>query len=328
MIAGLAAALIVGWTLLHRPEHAEGPERRPRSPGSGPSIAAPIDPGNAEAWVIRIDRLRVEDRTAEARAVGVSALAAVAPDGRREVLRALTLALLAVVPEDQARGVLQARIGRDPNDLDARVALVRLDREAGRAAPADRPRVGRPATSPIDPIDTLEAMLLEEPDHLGVREALADALLDQGRVGRARSVFEGWPAAQRDDRRRLRLRARFDLDHDDRPERAVEALGRLLRELPEDWRTRARLASALERSGLGAEARAQARLVDRHREVLEPSRLGPRLASDLQRLNDPKAAADLARLCAAVGLDEVAAAWRRLSTDLATVPERSLGPVE
>ena len=313
MFAGLASALIAGWALRDRPKRAE---RMPRSPGLGPSIVSPIDPEDARAWVIRIERLRVEDRPAEARAVGDTALASAAPSGRLDVLRTLTLALLAAVPEDQARAVLRSRIEVDPNDLDARVALVRLDREGGRAATGDRPRVGRPWTASVDPIDALEGMLRDDPGHLGVRAELADALLDEGRIGRARSVFEGWPAGHRDDRRWLRLRARFDLDHDDRPERAAEAFRRLLGELPQDWRTRARLATALERVGRDVEARAQARLVDRHREVLEPTRLGPRLASDLDRPDDPRASADLARLCAAVGLDEVARAWHRLSADL------------
>ena len=98
--------------------------------------------GDSLTWLQRIDRLRVEERTVEALSVGWSAYHTVPPSRRPELLRALTLALLTDVPEDQAATALQKRIEADPDDLDARVAVLRRSLTAESAPPqssSDRP---------------------------------------------------------------------------------------------------------------------------------------------------------------------------------------------
>ena len=71
------------------------------------------------------------------------------------------------------------------------------------------------------------------------------------------------------------------------------------------------LARAFRALGRDPEARAEAEAVARLRERLDPAALGPRLADDLARLDDPRALLDLAALCEGVGLAGLAEAWRR-----------------
>ena len=299
--------IVVAARLATRPDPASTADPATAG-GRRPSLVAPMLATTAD-WLRRIDRLRAEDRPAEAARAGWAAFAVVPESDRRLVLRALTLALLADVPDDEARDALGRRLDADPADLDARVALLLRDADPA-APPADRPRLGRPSPSAADRVAALRSLVATAPDHPGARLALASALLDLGRIADAAAILDGLPEADRDDPRALRLRARLDLDHHDRPDRAAALLRRLLDALPHDWQDRARLARALERLGDPDGARHQASLVDRHREALDPSRLGPRLADDLGRLDDSAALRDLSDLSASVGLDRLAAAWR------------------
>ena len=285
---------------------------RPPARAGGRSAAAPrpIDPIDAQGWLRRIDRLRVEDRPIEALEVGRRAYEAVPPADRPKVLSALTLAMLADVPEAQAIEVLRGRIEADPGDLDARVALTRRSMRTEGDPAAGRPRVGRPSSNVAEAVAEMQGILDEDPGHLSSREALVELLLDLGQVDRARSALDAWPEDRLDDPGRRRLRARLDLDHEARPDRAAEEIERLLASTPHDWRLRSRLARALEMSGDAEAARRQAKLVDRLRERLDPDRLGPRLARDLRDPEDPASMRDLADLCASVGLVDLAAAWR------------------
>ncbi|WP_169973053.1 tetratricopeptide repeat protein [Tautonia rosea] len=231
------------------------------------------------------------------------------------MLKALTLALLATVPEDQATTSLQRRIEAEPNDLDARVALLRRSL-AVSPSPVDQPRIGRNPEGADTALQELTTLLAQFPDHPGVREAMIDASLDSGQMDQARSLLRSWPEVLKDDPRRLRLQARLDLDVEGRPDRAAEALTLLLSSTPHDWHLRARLSRALEMQGASEEARRQAQIVDQLRERLEPDRLGRRLATSLQALDDPKSLDDLANLCASVGLSKLASAWRREADSL------------
>jgi thioredoxin-like negative regulator of GroEL len=266
--------------------------------------ATALAPAEAEPWLLRLELLRLEDRPLDALRVGWSAYDAVPPASRREVLSALTLALLADAPAVIARQTLDRWIAADPSDLDARVARIALDRRL-----ADQPRApGDPARAAR--VAELTELLRRDPGHSGVREALIGALADVGDAAAGRAALDAWPAVAR-DARYDRLRGRWDLDFDHRPGRAVEGLRRALAELPHDWKTRYRLARALQALDRPAEARAEADSVARLREALDPDRLGPRLDTDLARLDDPRSRLDLAALCDRVGLSRLADAWRR-----------------
>ncbi|GAC1474442.1 MAG: hypothetical protein NVSMB9_24830 [Isosphaeraceae bacterium] len=264
--------------------------------------ATDADPTNPEPWRLRLERLRMEDLALEALKVGWSAYAAVPSRARRGVLRDLTLALLADLPDDLARETLTRWANADPSrpDRDARVALLR--RIAAMPRSGDPDRASR--------VDELSHLLAADPAHRVAREALVTALADSGEPERGRAVLEAWPAADR-DARYWRLRGRWDLEYDRRPDRASAAFQRALADLPHDTKTRFRLSRALHALGREAEARREALAVNRTREALDPLRLGPRLASDLDRIADPAALADLADLCAHVGLDSLADAWNR-----------------
>lgn len=264
--------------------------------------ASRLDPSEPEPWLIRLELLRLEDRPHEAHRVGWAAWEAVRPGARREVLRALTLALLADAPDELARTTLARWIAADTDDRDARVALYRRM--------AEHPRSGDPAAA--ERAEALAALLDEAPGHVGAREALVLALAESGQATRGRDALDAWPVEAR-DARYDRLRGRWDLEYDDRPDRAAEALRRALDALPHDWKTLYRLARALQRLDRAEEARRAADDLARLREALDPSRLGPRLDADLARLDDPAARRDLAALCASVGLSRLADAWRRVA---------------
>ncbi|WP_158633547.1 tetratricopeptide repeat protein [Tautonia sociabilis] len=305
----------------------------PRSEGSSPEGIETLDePGSwtdPGYWIRRVDRLRVEERDLEVMSAFRAASRALPPADLAEVLPAITLAFLADVPEDQASRALSARIEGDPEDLDARVARIRRLLRDDAPAPADRPRVGHRAAPGPDAISELRRLLERSPGHRGAREVLVEALLDAGRVDEARAVLDGWPGGP--DRERdptfLRLRARFDLDHDGLPARAAQELRLVLAEAPHDWRLRARLARALAMAGDPDRAAEEAAWVDRLRERLDPERLGPRLADDLGRTDDPAALADLAEICRSALLPELALSWRaearRRAARGSIVPDRA-----
>jgi tetratricopeptide (TPR) repeat protein len=264
------------------------------------AIAA--DRSNAEPWRLRLELLRVEDRALEAQAVGWEAYRAVPSRTRRQVLRDLTLAQLADLPDDLARTTLARWAAADPSepDPDARVAL--LARMATMPRGDDPDRAAR--------IVELTALLARAPLNLAAREALIVALADAGEPDRGRQVLDAWPGPESSrDARYWRLRGRWDLDYDHRPDRAAEAFARALADLPHDWKTRFRLARALHALGREADARREAEVVGRTREALDPETLGPRLAVDLDRTGDPAALLDLADLCARAGLTRLANAW-------------------
>jgi tetratricopeptide (TPR) repeat protein len=314
LAASAIASGLLAW--LNRDRTTAGPPHRS-------AVAAPDDPGDVGAWLALLDRLRVEERPIEAMETGWAAYRAVSPRRRPEILRSLTLALLADVPEGQAVASLRGRIEEDPGDLDARVALLRRS-IASEAVPADRPRIGRSAPSDPDALPSLLGLLDRSPGHPGARDAAIEALLNAGRIDEARARLDAWPESFRDDPRRLRIESRMDLDVDARPDRARRTLSRLLDATPHDWKLRSNYSRALEMLGDRDGARREALLVDRLRDQLAPDRLGPKLAEDLRRLDDPEALASLSEICASVGLAELADAWEAEAEALRSI--RGLGP--
>ncbi len=261
--------------------------------------AIDLDPTDAGPWILRLELLRVEGRTLEAMAEGARAWRSVPATGRKELLRAWTLAVLAEPPADRARASLVRWADADPGDLDATVAL--WNRMADDGLDGDLDRASRVAK--------LEEMLRPHPDHIFAREALATAYADSGEPELGRKVLDAWPESGR-DARYWRLLGRWELDFDRSPARAVESLGRALADWPHDWKARYRLARALKALGREEESRRQADAVASLRERLDPARLGARLAADLDRIDDPRALYDLSDLCRQLGLDALADAWR------------------
>ncbi|MDG3007524.1 tetratricopeptide repeat protein [Paludisphaera mucosa] len=271
--------------------------------------ATEIDPGAVRAWVLRLEILRVEDRWIDAAALGWRAFEAVAPEDRAAVLRELTLAALADLPDDLARDTLKKWIAADPDDFEAEAALLRRIGSDPRSDDPDQP--ARQAR--------LEALTAKHPDRPGPREALATLLADGGDVGRGRGVLDAWPPAAR-DARYDRLRGRWDLEYEGRPEEAAAAFRRALDAAPHDWRTHYRLARALTILGRRDEAAAAARATARIREALDPMTLGPALEDALEKVERPSPRATIAEACARVGLERLARAWRDLPAAAAPGP--------
>jgi hypothetical protein len=289
---------------LYRAAQAERSLRR--------AIAA--DPADPEPWRLLIEILRVEDRTLEAQQLGWAAYAQVPPEARRTLLRELTLALLADLPDEVFRTTLGRWVEADPADIDARVALLQRIALQPRAADPDRSsRLAR-----------LEALVASHPEHIGAREAHVTALADAGEPDRGRAVLDGWPGPESTrDPRYWRLRGRWELEFDHHPERAAAAFQNALATLPQDWRSWSRLARALRRLGRNGPARQAAETVGRIREVLDPLVLGPGLDTAFDHLDDPAALRDLAGLCNRAGLTRLADAWRAEARVAAGPTERN-----
>ena len=271
------------------------------------------NPTNPEPWRLLLQVLRVEDRTLEAQQLGWKAYDQVSPEARRELLRELTLGLLADLPDDLVRTTLRRWVDADSGDIDAQIALWQRITAQPRATDPDRPSV----------LNALEALLAEHPEHAGVREALVTTLADAGEPDRGRAVLNEWPESDR-DARFWRLQGRWELEYDHRPERASTAFQTALKELPQDWRSWYRLARALRILNRDGESRHAAETVSRIREVLDPLVLGPRLDAAFDHLDDLTALRDLAMLCQQVGLTRLANAWLEETKYKAQPPAYSL----
>ena len=263
--------------------------------------ACVLDPARSEPWRLRLDLLRVLDRPTEALRLAREAERAVADRlAFRPILVSATLGVLAEVPDDEARDRLERWLKADPEDVDARVAL--LARAGSNPHPGDLDRAGR--------IAELLKWVERYPDHAAARDALLIALADVGEPELGREILKGWPESSRDARYE-RLLGRWRLDYDRRPAEAAEAYARALVEFPHDWKSHYGLARAYQAMRKEAEARAEAAAVSRLRERLAPSPLAARLTEDLGKLDDPRSCRDLASLCEGVGLTWLAEAWTR-----------------
>jgi predicted Zn-dependent protease len=271
------------------------------------SIAA--DPTQFEPWKLLLQILRVEDRLIEGQRLGWEAYDRVRPEARRELLRELTLALLADVPDEVARTTLGRWIDADGGDVDARVALLQRIAAQPRAADPDRSSL----------LATLETLLAAHADHIGVREALVTTLADASESDRGRALLDDWPESAR-DARYWRLRGRWDLEYDHRPDQAADAFQKAVAELPQDWRSWYRLARAWRILGRDQESRQAAETVGRIREVLDPLTLGPHLDAAFEHPDDPTALRALAVLCDRAGLNSLADAWRTEARAVAQAP--------
>ena len=273
--------------------------------------ATDADPTDPEAWRLRLELLRVEDRAAEAHRLGWAAWAVVRPPSRREVLRGMTLALLADLPDDLARATLDRWVAADPGDVEARVA--RLARIAAQ------PRSGDPDRA--DRIAALAVLLDADPLRVSARPwsspwptrgsptaavssstpgPTASAMPDTGGSGALGARLRP-PAGPR--RRVVRARA-------------GRAPPRLEDALPPGPRPASRRPS-----GRGPPCRRDRRPDPRGP---RPRHARPPPPADLDRLDDPSSLLDLARLCDLAGLSRLADAWRQ---EAASPPEGPDGPL-
>jgi tetratricopeptide (TPR) repeat protein len=260
--------------------------------------AVSSNPSDTESWLLLLEILLIEDRTLEAQHLGWEAYNHVRSDAQRDLLRALTLGLLADLPDEQVRITLHRWIDADQADVDAQIALWQRIALQPRAVDPNRLAV----------LAELEALLTKYPDHINTREALVTTLADLGEPDRGRILLDDWPESMR-DARYWRLRGRWDLEYDHRPQEAVTALQTAIADLPQDWRSWYRLARALHVLGRASESQRAAETVSRIREVLDPLILEPRLHAAFNHLDDSIALRDLAALCNRAGLSRLADAW-------------------
>ena len=257
------------------------------------------DATDAEPWRLLLEILHVEDRIVEAQRLGWKGYEQVRGSEKQSLLRELTLGLLVELPDELVRSTLRRWIDADNTDLDAQVALYQRIATQPRPNDPDRPSV----------VATMETILAEHPDHVGAREALVSAFADSGEPDRGRTVLDAWPESTR-DARYWRLRGRWLLEYDHRPDQAVTALQTAVLELPQDWRSWYRLARIFHILGHHQESTQAAESMSRIREVLDPLTLGPRLDNAFEHLDKPNACAELAAICDRAGLNRLAAAWR------------------
>jgi tetratricopeptide (TPR) repeat protein len=261
--------------------------------------AVAAEPEDVGAWLLLAAIYRVEDRRIDSMKLLRNALGPIAPADRARLLREVTLTILTELPDDFARTTLERWLAADPADVEAEAALLRRI--------GSDPRSDDPAREAR--LDRLEELNARNPDRPNVREALAITLADGRDDDDFRAVLDAWPADAR-DARYWRLKGRLSLDVDRRPEPAADAFRRALAETPHDWRSHYGLARALMQLNRPEEAANEARTVSRIREAIDPLTLGPSLDAIVTHLDREAARASFADLCARVGLDRLAQAWR------------------
>jgi predicted Zn-dependent protease len=274
--------------------------------------AIDADPAAHEPWRLLLEILRVENRTFEVQQLGYDAYNSVHTESRKELLRVLTLGLLADLPDEMLRTTLQRWADADHDDVDARIALWQRI--------AAQPHTGDPDRLSL--VAALQDLLTKYPEHIGVRDALITALADTGELANAASFLDLWPICSR-DARYWRLRGRWELEYGHDPEQAAWALQRALVELPHDWQSWYRLARALYSLHRSDESHQAAETVARIREGLNPRTLAPQLDDVFKHLDDPRALREVAVLCNHVGLTRLAQMWlaeAALAAPSATVP--------
>ncbi len=249
---------------------------RAKSAGLAVDRALEQSPSEATAWLVKLEISRLLDRTREALVVGEAALAAVDPQEKPKVLRAVTIVALEPYPEDLARERLSAWLKHEPDDVNAKVALLAIMASAPMAG--DRPRDER--------IAELSNILTRDPKNIHAREALVVEFAGAGEAQRGREVLDAWPLDQRDGLFH-RQQGRWQLDYEHEPGKAVESLGKALETWPHDWRTWYRLSRAWKALGDSKKAAAAAKRVQTLRELLDAERLGPRLSDDLEHSDEP-----------------------------------------
>jgi tetratricopeptide (TPR) repeat protein len=261
--------------------------------------AITVDPTDLEPWKLLLEILQVEDRILEAQRLGLEAYDRVHPEARRDLLKELTQGLLAELPDELVRTTLRRWVEADGDDVDAQVALWQRIAAQPRADDPDRYSL----------LQSMETLLAGHPGYIGAREALVAALADAGEPDRGRALLDDWPEKAR-DARYWRLRGRWELEYDHRPDRAVAALQTAVADIPQDWRSWYRLARALWILGRDREGRQAAQTASRIQEVLNPLALGPQLDAAVDHLDDPTVLRNLAALCDRAGLTRLAEAWR------------------
>ncbi len=268
--------------------------------------ATDADPADIQAWRSWLDILRTEGRLLDSERVGWRAYTSVEHGQKSTILKDLTLALLFFddtldnLPDDRTLARLDRWVKADPDDVAARIALHRRV--------ASLPRPGDPDVA--EWIEYLSRVVSTRPDEIMAREALVQTLSDLGEIDPGRAALDGWPENRR-DAGYARLKGRWDLEYDKNPARAATNLDFALKQLPQDWRSRALLARALQALNEPEAARKQAAEVAALRELLDPANLVPRLAADFSGWEDARARNDLINLCSRAGLERLADAWRR-----------------
>ena len=91
-------------------------------------------------------------------------------EGRRALLREITLGVLADLPDDLVRTTLRRWIDADDADLDARIALLHRITIQPRDADPDR----------LTLLSELESIVVRSPSQISAREVLVTALADSG----------------------------------------------------------------------------------------------------------------------------------------------------
>ena len=119
------------------------------------AIAA--DPSSLEPWRLLLEILHVEDRIVEVQRLGWEGYDQLRIGERPILLRELTLALLADLPDELVRATLHRWVAADDTDIDARVAMLQRI--------ATQPRAADPERSTL--LAAMEAILNDHPAHVG-----------------------------------------------------------------------------------------------------------------------------------------------------------------
>ena len=214
------------------------------------------------------------------------------------VLSSATLGLLTDLDQAEVRSRLTRWVENEPDQPLAQAAL--LLRYAQNPLPEDPSRDIRLAQA--------RKLLQLFPDSWMARSALVETLFNSGLYDEAAGVLQTWPQNARQTTAWHRLEGRRLQDQAQKPAAAIAEFQQVLKWMPQDWKTRYRLARALMAAGMADEARRQARRMTEIREMLDPTALEPILKRAMPKGQPPEPPA-LIELLQRLELEKLATGW-------------------
>lgn len=275
---------------------------RANHPGAALSILDQWKSKKAEmpdGWLLILDLLRVLGDADLFSSELIGLLQSPVASRNSSVLSSATLGLLTDLDQSEVRSRLKKWVESEPNEPLAQAAL--LLRYATNPLPEDPSRDSRLADG--------RKLLRRFPDSLMARSALVETLFNSGLYEEATEVLEGWPQAGRNTTAWHRLQGRRLQDQDQKPAAAAAEFQLVLNAMPHDWKTRYRLARALQASGATDEARRQAIRMTEIREMLEPATLEPTLKRAMPKGRPPEPT-QLVEILNRMELQELAKHWQ------------------
>lgn len=216
------------------------------------------------------------------------------------LLTSATLGILTDLDQAEVRKRLNRWVESEPDEPLAQAAL--LLRYTTNPMPEDPPRDLR--------LQQARKLLEHFPSNTSARLVLVESLLNAGLYDEAVATLDEWPANLKNSTAWHRLNGRRLQDVNREPAFAIPELQKVLKQMPQDWKTRYRLSRSFMASGNAEEARKEALRMTETRELLDPVTLEPILKQSFPKGRPPELKT-LLELLDRLELKSFADAWRK-----------------